>query len=75
VVCTPSEADRRVIRHGETGFFAESDDEWHACLRALVLDAALRERIGTAARRDVLQRYGADRIAGEYLQLFDRLLS
>jgi hypothetical protein len=75
VVCTPSEADRRVIRHGETGFFAESDDEWHACLRALVSDAALRERIGTAARRDVLQRYGADRIAREYLQLFDRLLS
>jgi len=28
VVCTPSEADRGVITHGETGFFARDDREW-----------------------------------------------
>jgi glycosyltransferase involved in cell wall biosynthesis len=75
VVCTPSEADRRVIAHGTTGFFASEDHEWHACLRALVTDASLRERIGRAARQDVTERYGADRIATEYLRLFDRLLA
>ena len=75
VVCTPSEADRRVITHGKTGFFATGDREWHACLRALVTDAALRERIGRAARQHALERYGADRIATDYLRLFDRLLA
>jgi glycosyltransferase involved in cell wall biosynthesis len=74
VVCTPSEADRRVIAHGETGFFAYEDREWHACLGALVTDPSLRERVGTAARQHVLERYGVERIVADYLRLFDRLL-
>ena len=73
VVCTPSEADRRVIAHGETGFFAYEDREWHACLGALVTDPSLRERVGTAARQHVLEGYGVDRIVADYLRLFDRL--
>lgn len=73
VVCTPSEADRGVITHGETGFFAHDDREWHDCLRALVTDASLRERVGTAARRHVEREYGVERIAAEYTRLFDRL--
>jgi hypothetical protein len=74
VVCTPSAADRRVITHGETGFFAYEDREWHECLAALVTDASLRERIGTAARQHVLDRYNVERVVADYLQLFDRLL-
>ena len=75
VVCTPSAADRRVIRHGETGFFASDDRAWRDCLRALVTDASLRERIGRAARRHVTEQYGVERIAGEYLRLFDAVLA
>jgi len=74
VVCTPSEADRHVIAHGRTGFFAYEDREWHACLRALVTDPSLRQRVGTNARHHVLERYRVERIAADYLQLFDRLL-
>jgi hypothetical protein len=74
VVCTPSEADRRVITHGQTGFFAYEDHEWHAYLGALVTDPSLRERVGTAARQHVTEGYSVDRIVADYLQLFDRLL-
>lgn len=74
VVCTPSEADRCVIAHGQTGFFASEDREWYACLRALVTDPSLRERVGTAARQHVTDGYGVDRIVGDYVRLFDRLL-
>jgi hypothetical protein len=74
VVCTPSAADRRVITHSETGFFAYDDREWHACLAGLVTDSSLRERVGTAARQHVLEQYSLERIVTEYLRLFDRLL-
>jgi hypothetical protein len=74
VVCTPSEADRQVIAHGQTGFFAYDDREWHACLGALVTDPSLRERVGTAARQHVTEGYSVDRIVADYLRLFDRLL-
>jgi hypothetical protein len=75
VVCTPSAADREVITPGETGFFAQDDREWHACLAALVTDPALRERVGTAARRHVAERYGVERITADYVRLFDRVLA
>jgi len=74
VVCTPSEADRGVIRHGETGFFAHDDREWYECLHALVTDAGLRERVGMAGRRYVEERFGLRRITGEYTALFDQVL-
>lgn len=74
VVCTPSETDRSVITHGTTGFFAYDDREWHTCLAALVTDPSLRERVGTAARRHVVERFGIERITADYLRLFDQLL-
>jgi glycosyltransferase involved in cell wall biosynthesis len=75
VVCTPSPMDRRAITHGRTGFFAYDDRDWHGYLQALVMDASLRERIGTAARRHVAEAYHPDRLVGEYLELFDRVLA
>jgi len=73
VVCTPSVMDRRVIEHGETGYFAAHDREWYDCLRALVTDSALRQRIGTAARARVLEEFGVKKIVGQYLDLFEHL--
>jgi hypothetical protein len=74
VVCTPSEADRDVIVHGETGFFAYEDQEWYGCLLALVTDPALRERVGTAGRRQVVEHYGVERVLADYIRLFDEVL-
>ena len=63
VVCTPSEADRRVIAHGKTGFFANHDHEWYdepagagdGCV------AAGADRRGRPPGRDGAVRRGSDR--------------
>ena len=47
VVCTPTEADKLIMEHGVTGFFAYSDDEWYTALKTLVEDAQLRRANGT----------------------------
>jgi Glycosyl transferases group 1 len=52
VICSPTDAYRRLIRHGETGYLAAAPDEWAACLR-LLRDPALRRRIGEQARAEV----------------------
>ncbi|HVN31356.1 MAG TPA: glycosyltransferase [Thermoanaerobaculaceae bacterium] len=62
-----------VIAHGETGFFAHDDREWHGYLHALVSDPALRERVGRAARRHVEAWYALPRVVQDYVRLFDRL--
>jgi len=75
VVCTPSEADKLVVEDGRTGFFAYSGDEWYQRLRALVEDAALRERVGRAARGSVLATANIERVAELHMDLFRAVLA
>lgn len=73
VVCSPSPADREVVEHGVTGFFAETDDEWLTTLRMLIADRALRERVGRAARDYVIREHSLAKVTAEYLAIFDEL--
>jgi glycosyltransferase involved in cell wall biosynthesis len=57
VVCSPIGHNRHVVRHGETGFFAETKAQWVTHLRRLVDDACLRQTLGTNGRRVVAERY------------------
>ena len=53
-VASPTQPFREAIRNGETGFLAETVDEWKAHILALVDDAGLRSRIGSTARQEAL---------------------
>jgi glycosyltransferase involved in cell wall biosynthesis len=74
VVCTPSPADRQLIEHGRTGFFAESAAEWLTYLRRLAEDEALRARVGRAARAFVQEHFNLETIAQAHLMFFDAVL-
>jgi hypothetical protein len=52
VICSPTDAHRRIVRHGHNGFLAESESDWGERLRQL-RDAGLRQRLGEQARADV----------------------
>jgi len=56
-ICSAVGANREVIRHGENGLLATSEQEWMASLESLIDDAALRERLGNEGRRTVEERY------------------
>jgi len=55
-----------VIAHGTDGLLASTPEEWRACLDAVVADAALRARLGAAARRTVEARYGMTTAAAAF---------
>lgn len=74
VVCSPIDSYKRVIRHGENGFFAESPDDWADALEKLK-DPALRARFGQAARKAVLEKYSIPTIAKQYLSVLQELHS
>ena len=48
VVASPIGQSRDLIANGVTGLLARSPEEWEASLAALILDPALRERLGRA---------------------------
>lgn len=60
-VMSPVGVNAEIVRHGETGFLARSDDEWLEILTTLVDDAALRRRIGAAGRQRVVDDYSVAR--------------
>jgi glycosyltransferase involved in cell wall biosynthesis len=56
-ICSAVGANCEVIRHGENGLLAKSEQEWIANLESLIDDAALRGRLGREGRRTVEERY------------------
>ena len=48
-----------IVLHGETGFLANSEDDWTAALERLLEETTLRTRIGAAGRATVEARYSA----------------
>ena len=75
VVCTPSVADRLVIEHGKTGYFACTDEEWYAYLKTLAANSGLRQKIGQAGKEYVSRHFSIPKITQKYLDFFDALIT
>jgi glycosyltransferase involved in cell wall biosynthesis len=63
-VCSAVGATRQLVRHGENGFLASTDREWLDCLVHLIDEPDLRQRMGMAGRRTVVDRYSTRVAAG-----------
>ena len=75
VVASDRGGSAEIVRDGATGwvFPADQPDEGLARLRALVGDAARRERMGAAARVDFLARHRPDRMVAAYGSFWDEV--
>lgn len=58
-VASPVGVNSTIIREGENGLLASTEDEWVEKLRRLLRDPALRERLGRQGRRTVEEQYSA----------------
>jgi glycosyltransferase involved in cell wall biosynthesis len=60
VVAAAVGANRDIVQDGVNGFLASTDAEWAEKLGWLLSDAALREKLGQAGRRTVLEKYSIE---------------
>lgn len=58
-----------LVRHGETGFLAETPAQWEEAVKTLAADPGLRQRMGAAGRRRVLRDFHVERGAAAWLDL------
>ena len=70
---TPSASTRRWCAHGETGFLADTAEEWVDAVGRLARDPELRRRMGAAGRRLLEERYSVGRGAWRWLDLLEGL--
>jgi glycosyltransferase involved in cell wall biosynthesis len=57
VIASPVGVHKQIVSHGVNGLLAETEADWISCLRQLLSDAALRVRLGAAAKETVTKRY------------------
>jgi glycosyltransferase involved in cell wall biosynthesis len=62
-----------IVRDGECGFFARTDDEWADRLAQLLMDEPLRRRMGEQGRKLVEERYCVQVQAQVLAEIFDRV--
>jgi len=77
VVSTAVSGIEEVVRHGETGFLADSGD-WRSLGDAathLLLNTQLRERMGNRARQIVTNAYSVEHMVEATAALYYRLLA
>jgi len=56
-VASPVGVNTEIIDHGETGFIAESTEDWISALRLLRENQSLRQKMGSAGRAKVARSY------------------
>lgn len=69
-VCSPVGMNARLIREGENGLLASSEDEWVEKLSLLINSEELRRRLGQAGRETVESWYSAEVQAPRVHQIF-----
>ncbi len=60
VVASPVGVNSQIVAHGKTGFLADSDEAWSNHLLELIDDGELRDRMGSAGRQRMLERYSLE---------------
>jgi glycosyltransferase involved in cell wall biosynthesis len=73
VIANPVGVHGAMVRHGETGFLAQTPAEWIEAVRRLSDDPELRRKMGRAGRRLVETRYSVAVGAACWRTLLDRL--
>jgi glycosyltransferase involved in cell wall biosynthesis len=69
-VGTPMASNTEVIRHGENGFLAATDDEWFEYLTILVKDYKLRTKMSFEATKDAQANYSLEANAQKIIEAF-----
>ena len=72
VVASPVGVNNQIIEDGVSGLLANSEAEWRDALRALLTDAELRRRIGSAGRRRIEESYSLKANAPAVVTVFER---
>lgn len=70
-IASPVGVNSIIISEATNGFLAASKDEWIQKLALLILNPALRKKIGMAGRRKVQERYSVESNSSNFLSLFE----
>lgn len=69
-IMSPVGVNSTIIQDGQNGFLASTENEWIEKLTLLIESKELREKIGKAGRKTVVEKYSVEALKDTYLNLF-----
>lgn len=72
-VMSPVGVNSEIIKDGENGFLAATEDDWMEKLSLLITNPVLREQLGHAGRRTVEERFSNNAWKEKYAALLNQL--
>ena len=73
-VMSPVGVNSEIIQDGINGFLADKEEEWIQKISLLIESKDLREKMGKAGRKTVVEKYSTESQKGNYLKYFNELL-
>jgi glycosyltransferase involved in cell wall biosynthesis len=73
VVCTPVGINRDIVRDGENGFWATTEEEWVKRLSSLIQDQNLRRKMGEKGIRTVEEGYSLRVTSEKFLNVLQKV--
>jgi len=74
-IASPVGVNSEIILPGETGFLANTEEEWENGLRQLIRDPLLRKNMGVAARKRVEEHYSVRAMLPRLMQIFEQTMA
>jgi len=74
VVCSPVGINRDIVRDGENGFWARTEEEWIGRLSRLIQDQELRKGMGLKGIETVERAYSLPVTAEKFLKVLHKLM-
>jgi len=72
-VASPVGINQSIVKPGENGFLASSEEEWYLTLEKLITDRELRIRLGSNGRRDAIELYSREVCFDKLLKIIQEL--
>jgi len=72
-VASPVGINQSIVKVGQNGFLASSDEEWYLTLEKLICDPELRIRLGSNGRIDAIELYSREVCFGKLLKIIQKL--
>lgn len=74
-VMSPVGVNTEIIQDGENGFLAATEEEWIEKLSLLIESSELRDKLGKAGRKTVVEKYSVEANKQKYLDAFNSVLN
>jgi glycosyltransferase involved in cell wall biosynthesis len=74
-VMSPVGVNTEIIKDGENGFLASTNNEWFEKLCVLIENPELRIKLGKAGRKTVVEKYSVQANKNKYLEINHNIMT